>query len=112
MQQSMPAGFVFRLLHQKLINLLILMDLTKGLIIGHSIFRRFNRFLNDDEDVRFDASIGLAATHKVYLKGTGGRKIEGILREDAHFIRRIKPDHLTVFTKTQIKNMPIGHVLV
>jgi hypothetical protein len=38
--------------------------------------------------------MGLAATHKVYFKGTGGRKIYGILREDAHFLTGIKPGHL------------------
>ena len=66
----------------------------KVLIIGHSIVRRFNQFLNDDDDVQFDSNMGSAATHMVYYKGTGGCKIDGILCEDAHFLRRIKPYNL------------------
>ena len=75
------------------------MEPTKVLVIGHSIVRRFHEFLINDEDIRLPVNMGLSATHIVYFKGTGGCKIDGILRNDAQFIRDTRPDHLVLMIR-------------
>ena len=56
----------------------------KLLIIGHSIVRRFHQFLKDDKNVSFCEDMGLAKTHRISLKGVGGKQFSDIIKDDTY----------------------------
>lgn len=57
------------------------MNFTKVLIFGHPIVRRVHQLLIEDNDLWYDADLGIN-THARRYKETGGRTIDCILRHN------------------------------
>jgi lysophospholipase L1-like esterase len=67
---------------------------VQGLLLGHSIVRNFDEFLQQQSDAplsQFQYDLGLLHLF-LSIVGTGGRKIHDIIRQDIRHVRRLQPD--------------------